>query len=79
MLRITSDNVDLGVNQHTTWKGSVRTLQGLPLTMLILGSGSTHNLERIKDIARITSDNVDLGEVIDTQLGKDQGHCNDYL
>ena len=62
--RITSDNVDPGgVNQHTTWKGSVRTWQGLPLTMFIVGGGqSTHNLERIReDITRITSDNVDLG------------------
>ena len=72
-----------GVDWHTTWKGSVRTLQGLPLTMLILGGGqSTHNLERIhKDIARITSDNVypGGGGSINTQLGKDQqGHCKDY-
>ena len=40
------------------------------------------NLERIcKDIARITSDNVDLGVgSIDGQLGKDlQRHCKDYL
>ena len=106
--RITSDNVDpgvgvdwhttlkgsartlqglpltmliLGVNQHTTLKGSARTLQGLSLTMLILGGWSTHNLERIhEDIARITSDNVDPGGSIDTQLGKDpRGHCKDYL
>ena len=36
--RITSENVDLGVvNQQPTWKGSMMTLQGLPLTMLILG------------------------------------------
>ena len=34
--RITSDNVDPGVNQWSTWKGSAKTLQGLPLTMLIL-------------------------------------------
>ena len=52
------------VNQHTTWKGSMRTLQGLPLIMLILGGQLTHNLKRIcKDIARITSDNVDPGGV----------------
>ena len=51
-----------GVDRHTTWKGSMGTLQGLPLTMLILGGQSTHNLERIReDIARITSDNVDPG------------------
>ena len=35
--RITSDNVDLGVNQWSNWKGSTKTLQRLPLTMLILG------------------------------------------
>ena len=35
--RITSDNVDPGGNQQSTWKGSMNTLQGLPLTMLILG------------------------------------------
>ena len=78
---ITSDNVDLGLNQHTTWKGSMRTLQGLPLTVLIWGvCQSTHNLEGIhEDIARITSDNVDPGGSIDTQLEKDlQGHCKDY-
>ena len=37
----------MGVNQWSTWKGSVMTLEGSPLTMLI------------------------LGELIDTQLGKD--------
>ena len=35
--RITTDNVDLGVDQWSTWKGSTKTLQGLPLTMLIWG------------------------------------------
>ena len=35
--RITTDNVDLGVNRWSSLKGSVKTLQGLPLTMLILG------------------------------------------
>ena len=61
--RITSDNVDpRGVNQWSTWKGSAKTLQRLPLTMLILGGQSTVNFERIcEDIARITSDNVDWG------------------
>ena len=63
--RNTSDNVDPGgVDQWSTWKGSTRTLQGLPLTMLIPGwrGQSKVNLERIhEDIARITSDNVDLG------------------
>ena len=49
-----------GINWHTTWKGSAKTLQGLPLTMLIWGGQSTLKLERLcKDIARITSDNVD--------------------
>ena len=63
--RITSDNVDPGgVNQQSTWKGSAKTLQELPLTMLILEGQSTINLEMIhKDIARITSDNVDPGGV----------------
>ena len=48
------------------------TLQGLPLTMLILGGQSMVNMERIcNDFARFTSDNVDLGGSIDSQLGKD--------
>ena len=52
-----------GVDQQSTWKGSAKTLQGLPLTMLILGGWSTFNLERIhEDIARITSDTVDPGD-----------------
>ena len=59
------------------------TLQGLPLTMLILGGEVgqlTLNLERIcEHIARITSDNVDPGSggwgSIDSQLGKDP--CKD--
>ena len=64
--RIASDNVDPGgVNRHSTWKGSAKTLEGLPLTMLILGGGwgqLTLNLERIcKDFGRIASDNVDPG------------------
>ena len=54
--RITSANADPGggVNQHSTWKGSAKTLEGLPLPMLILGgSWSTLNLERIrKDFGR---------------------------
>ena len=54
----------LGVNQHSTWKGSTKTLEGLPLTMLILGGQSTLHLERIhKDFGRIASDNVDPGGV----------------
>ena len=36
--RITSDNVDPGGGQlMVTWKGSAMILEGLPLTMLILG------------------------------------------
>ena len=64
-----------GVNQHSTLKGSTKTLEGLPLTMLILGScqflggkggegkgGGSLNFERIhKDFGRIASDNVDPG------------------
>ena len=62
--RIISDNVDpcRWLNQQSTWKGSAKILQGLPLTMLILGGRVqlTVNLEKIcKDIARITSNNVD--------------------
>ena len=75
--RIASDNADPGggsIDRHSTWKGSAKTLEGLPLTMLILGGGrSTLNLERIrKDFGRIASDNADPGGgSIDTQLGKD--------
>ena len=78
--RITSDNVDPGgVNRQSTWKGSVKTLQGLHLTMLILEGQLTVNLERIcEDIARITSDNVDHGGSIDGQHCKDlQSHRED--
>ena len=40
--------------------------------MFILGGQSTLNLERIcRDFGRITSDNVDPGGSINTQLGKD--------
>ena len=42
----------------------MKTLQGLPLTVLILGGGGqlTVNLGRIhEDFARITSDSVDPG------------------
>ena len=37
--RITSDNVDPGGGsiERSTWKGSAKTLQGLPVTVLILG------------------------------------------
>ena len=59
----------------------MKTLQGLPLTVLILGGQSKVNLERIhKNFPRITCDSVDPGGSIDGQLGKDpQRLCNDYL
>ena len=59
--RNTSDNVDpRGLNRQSTWKGSAKALQGLPLTMFILWGQLMVNLERIcTDIARIISDNVD--------------------
>ena len=77
--RITFANADpggRGVDWHSTWKGSAKTLEGSPLPMLILGVGgwSTLNLERIrKDFGRIASANADPGGggSIDTQLGKD--------
>ena len=51
-----------GVDWHSTWKGCAKTLEGLALTMLILGGQSTLNLERIhKNFGRIASDNVDPG------------------
>ena len=55
----------VGVTQHSTWKGSAKTLEGSPLTMLIWGGGQlTLNLERIyKDFGRIASDNADPGGV----------------
>ena len=52
------------VDQQSTWEGSAKTLQGLPLIMLIHGGGvqSTVNLGGIcEEFARITSDNVDPG------------------
>ena len=62
---IPSANVECGgggVNQWSAWKGFVMTLQGLPLTMLILGGQSMVNMERVcDDFARFTSDNVDPG------------------
>ena len=63
----------LGVNCRSTSKGSAKTLQGLPLTMLILGGGSIDGQlgKDHKDIARITSDNVDPGGSINSQLEKD--------
>ena len=59
----------------------MKTLQGLPLTVLILGGWLTVNLGRIcKDFARITSDSVDPGGSIDSQLRKDLWRlCKDYL
>ena len=47
-------------NQQSTWEGSMKTLQGLPQTVLILGGGQlTVNLGRIhEDFTRITSDSV---------------------
>ena len=47
----------------------------------LLALQSMVTLEKIcEDIARITSDNVDLGGSIDGQHGKDlQRHCKDYL
>ena len=60
----------------------MKTLQGLPLTELILGGQSTVNLGRIcEHLAWITSDSVDPGGVlIDSQLRKDlQRLCKDYL
>ena len=32
-----------GVDQHSTWKGSTKTLEGSPLTMLILGGVDRHS------------------------------------
>ena len=57
--RITLDNVDPGgIDRHSTWKGSTKTLEGSPLTMLILGA---LQLKRIsEDFGRITLNNVDL-------------------
>ena len=61
--RITCDNVDPGgsINGHLG-QDPAKTLQGLPVTMLILGGQLTVTLGRIhKDFARITCDNVDPG------------------
>ena len=85
--RIASANADPGgVNQHSTWKGSTKTLEGLPQLGKDLqwlwndricqcwswGGQLTLNLERIhNDFGRITSANADPGGSIDTQLGKD--------
>ena len=50
------------------------------MLILVLGGQSTVTLVRIhKDFARITSDNVDPGGLIDGPLGKDpQRLCKDY-
>ena len=72
-VRITCDNVHpgLGVDQWSPGEGSIKTLQGLPVTMLILGVQSMVTLDRIcKDFARITCDNVDPGRgLINVTLG----------
>ena len=52
----------------------MKTLQGLPLTVLILGGGGSIDSQLGKDpedFARITSDSVDPGGSIDSQLWKD--------
>ena len=68
---------------NTEWGGSINTqLRKESCRREGKGGGqSMVNLERIcKDIARITSDNVDPGGSINGQLGKDlQRHCKDYL
>ena len=49
----------------------MKTLQGLPLTILILGGQLTVNLERIcNEFGRITSDNVDPGGQSMINFGK---------
>ena len=55
--RFTSDNVDpgaVGVDRQSPWKGSMKTLQGLPLTMLILGELIDGHLG--KDLQRLWKD-----------------------
>ena len=54
--RITSDNVNPwgGFNRQSTWEGSVKNLQGLPLTMLILGGPIDSQLG--KDLQRLCKD-----------------------
>ena len=61
-----------GVDQWSPGEGCIKTLQGLPVTMLILGCQSMVTLGRIcKDFARITCDNVDPGRgLINVTLGK---------
>ena len=55
--RIASDNADPGgVDQHSTWKGSTKTMEGLPLTMLILGGSIDTQLG--KDPRRLWKDRL---------------------
>ena len=54
--RITSDSDDpWGVHQQSTWEGSMKTLQGLPQTVLILGGGSIDS-QLWKDPQRLYKD-----------------------
>ena len=69
--RITSDNVDPKFQLMVTWKGSAKTLQGLPLKMLHQGVAKMVNLERIlKEFARIISDMLILGGMINGSAWK---------
>ena len=54
-------------------KDPAKTLEGSPLTMLILGGVNQHSTWKgsATDFGRIASDNVDPGGSIDTPLGKD--------
>ena len=55
--RIASDNADPGgVNGHSTWKGFAKTLEGSPLTMLILGGSIDTQLG--KDLRRLWKDGL---------------------
>ena len=84
--RITSDSVDPGREsiEQSTWEGSMKTLQGLPQTVLILEGfnrqstweGSTKTLQGLPLTVLILGG----GGSIDSQLGKDlQRLCKDYL
>ena len=73
--RITSANADPGgFDQHSTWKGSAKTLEGSPLPMLILGGADRHSTWKE---STMTLEGLPLpmlilgGGSIDTQLGKD--------
>ena len=63
LARITCESVDPGWGQLTVnLEGSKKTLQGLSVTVLILGGQLMANWERIhEDLARITCDSVDPG------------------